>query len=80
MVRRIQLSVAEGMGINCCFSSPFRPAQLITTGCGVELLFPNILSFPLTAFLKKGEMVRAVSPWYLVAWNTSFAAGNTFQA
>jgi len=25
-------------------------------------------------------MVRAVSPWYLVAWNTSFTARSTFQA
>jgi len=79
-VRRIQFSVVERVGISCCFSSPSKPDQFITIGCGVEILSPQIFSFPLPAFLKKGGMVRAVSPWYLVAWNTSFIARSTFQA
>jgi len=79
-VQRIQLSVVERMGINCCFSSPFRFAQSITIGCGVEVFFPNILSFHLPAFLIKGRIIRSVSPWYLVAWLSSFAARSTFQA
>ena len=44
----------------------------MTVGCGVAVSSPQILSFPLPAFLKKGGMVRAVSPWYLVAWKTLF--------
>jgi len=79
-LRRIQVSVVDRVGISCCFSPSFRPAQFITIGCGIGILFPQILLFPLQAFLKKGGMVRAVSPWYLVAWNTSLAARNTFQA
>ena len=79
-LRRIQFPVFERVGIICCFSSLFRPAQFITIGCGVGILPSKILLFPLSAFLKKSGLVRAVSPWYMVAWNTSFGARNTFQA
>jgi len=77
-VRRIQFSVVERESNICCFSSSFKPYQFITIGCGVEILSPQILSFPLSAFLKKGGMVRAVCPWYLEARNTSFTARSTF--
>ena len=40
----------------------------MTVGCGVDISSAQILSLPLPTFLKKGGMVRAVSPWYLVAW------------
>jgi len=66
-VRRIQLSVAERLGIRSNFSLSSRTDQLMTVGCGVVISSPVILSLPLIAFLKKGGMVRAVSPWYLVA-------------
>ena len=38
-------------------------------------------SLPISSstFLKKGGMIRAVSPWYLMAWNDSFATRSTFQ-
>jgi len=55
-------------GISSVFSLSFRPGQFMTVGCGVAVSSAQILSFPLPAFLKKGGMVRAVSPWYLVAW------------
>jgi len=55
-------------------------ATFMTVGCGVAISSPQILSFPLPAFLKKGGMVRAVSPWYLVAWKTPFTVRNNFQA
>jgi len=79
-VRWIQFAVVESGGISFCFSSSSKPDQFITICCGVEILSPQILSFPLPAFLKKGGMVRAMSPWYLVAWNTSFVARSTVQA
>ena len=44
-VRRIQLSVVERMGTNCCFPASFRPAHLITVGCGVVVLSPHILFY-----------------------------------
>ena len=78
-VRRIQLSVVERGEINSAFSLSLMPVQFVTVGCGVAVSSPQILSFTLPAFLKKGGMVRAVSPWYLVAWKTSFIVRNNFQ-
>ena len=78
-VRRIQLSSAEMVGIRsdlCLFS---RPYQLMIVGCGVVISSPQFLSLPLPAFLKKGGMMRAVSPWYLVAWQAPFTVRNNFQ-
>ena len=46
---------------------------------GVSVSSPQILSFPLPASLKKGGMVMAVSPWYLVAWKTLLNVRNNFQ-
>jgi len=63
-VRRIQLCVAVRVGIRSNFS--LSSHHLITVVCGVEISSPQILSLPLPAFLTKGGMVRAVSPWYLV--------------
>ena len=54
-------------------------ATFMTVGCGVAISSPQILSFPLPAFLKKGGMVRAVSPGYSVAWKAPFIVRNTFQ-
>jgi len=51
----------------------------MTIGCGVVVSFPQILSFPLPASLKKGGMGMAVSPWCLVAWKTLFDVRNVFQ-
>jgi len=59
-VRSIQLSVVERVGISSNFSLSLRPGQFITVG--VAISSPQILSFPLPAFLKKGGMIRAVSP------------------
>jgi len=67
-VSRIQLSVVERVGVSSDLSLLLRPGQFITVGCGVAVSSPQILSFPLPAFLKMGGMIRAVSPWYLVAW------------
>jgi len=67
------------VGISSAFSLSFRPGQLMTVGCGVAVSSPQILSFPLPASLKKGGMVMAVSPWYLVAWKTLFNVRNNFQ-
>jgi len=78
-VRRIQLSVVERVGISSAFSLSLRPGQFMTVGCGVAVSSPQILSFPLPEFLKKGGMVRAVSPWYFVAWKTPFNVRNNFQ-
>jgi len=78
-VRRIQLSVMERVGISSAFSLSFRPGQLMIIGCGVFVSSPQILSFPLPASLKKGGMVMAVSPWYLVAWKTLFNVRNNFH-
>jgi len=78
-VRRIQLSVVERGEINSAFSLSLMPVQFVTVGCEVAVSSPQILSFTLPAFLKKGGMVRAVSPWYLVAWKTSFIVRNNFQ-
>ena len=66
-------------GISSVFSLSFRPGLFMTVGCGVAVSSPQILSFPLPASLKKGGMVRAVSPWYLVAWKTFFTVRNNFQ-
>ena len=49
-VRRIQLSVEERVGISSVFSLWFRPGQLMTVGCGLEFVSPQILSVPLPAF------------------------------
>ena len=62
-VRGIQLSVVETVGISSAFSLSLRPVQFMTVGCGVAISSPQILSFALPAFLKKGRMVRAVSRW-----------------
>ena len=67
-VRRIQLSVVEKVGFSADLSLSLRLGLFITVGCGVAISSPQIISFPLPAFLKKGGMIRAVSPWYLVAW------------
>jgi len=74
-VRRVQLSVAERVGIG----SGFCAGQFMIVGCGVAVSSPQILSFPLPAFLKKGRMVRATFPWYLMAWKTPFTIHNNFQ-
>ena len=51
-----------------CFSTDcsmsVRPGQLMTIGCALAVSSPQILSDPLLAFLKKGGVVKAVSPWY----------------
>ena len=78
-VRRIQFSVVERVGISSAFSLSFSPGQLMTIGCGVTVSSPQILSCPLPASLKKGEMVMAVSPWYLVAWNFFFNVLDNFH-
>ena len=36
-------------------------------------------SAPLLAFLTKGGVVKAVSPWYCVAWKTLFIVRSNFQ-
>jgi hypothetical protein len=79
-VRRIQLSVAKRVGVSSNFSFKLlsRPDQLMTVGCGVAISSPQILSLPLIAFLKKGGMVRAVSPWYLVARKAPLTVRNNF--
>jgi hypothetical protein len=61
-VRRIQLSVAVRAWIRSRFSLSLRPDQLLTVGCGVAISSPQILSLSLPAFLRKGGMVRSVSP------------------
>jgi len=78
-VRRIQLSVVERVGISSVFSMSVRPGQLMTIGCGLAVSSPQILSTPLLAFLKRGGIVKAVSPWYCVAWNTLFSVRSNFQ-
>jgi len=78
-VRRIQLSVVERVGISSAFSLSFRPGQLTTIGYGVVVSSPQTISFLLPAPLKKGGMVMAASPWYLVAWKTLFNVCNNFQ-
>ena len=55
------------------FSMSVRPGQLMTIGCRLAVSSPQILSAPLLAFLKKGGIVKAISPWYCVAWNTLFS-------
>jgi len=52
---------------------------LMTIGCGLTISSPQILSAPLLAFLKKGGIVKAVSPWYCVAWKTLFIVRSNFQ-
>ena len=47
--------------------------------CGLTISSPQILSAPLLAFLKKGGIVEAVSPWYCVAWKTLFIVRSNFQ-
>jgi len=78
-VSRIQLSVMRRVGISSDFSCSFSPGQLMIIGCGVSVSSPQILSLPLPASLKKGGMVMAVSPWYLVAWKTLFNVRNSFH-
>ena len=60
-------------------SRPSPPGQLMTIGCGLTVSSPQILSVPLLAFLKKGGIVQAVSPWYCVAWKTLFSVRSSFQ-
>ena len=78
LVRRIQLFVVERVGIGSAFSLSLRPGQFMTVGCGVAISSPQILSFPLPTFLKKGGMVRTVSPCCLVAWKTPFNVRDNF--
>ena len=78
-VRRIQLSVVERVEISSVLSLSVRPGQLMTIGCGLAISSPQIVSVPLPAFLKKGEIVIAVSPWYCVAWKTLFSVRSNFQ-
>jgi len=78
-VSRIQLSVVERVGISSLFYMSVRPGHSMTIGCGLAVSSPQILSAPLLAFLKKGEIVKAVSPWYCVAWNTLFSDRSHFQ-
>ena len=73
------MSVVEGVGISSAFSLSFRPGQLMTVGCGVAVFSPQILFVPLPASLKKGGMVMAVSPWYLVASKILFNVRSNFQ-
>ena len=51
----------------------------MTIGSGLTVSFPQILSAPLLAFLKKEGIVEAVSPWYCVAWKTLFSVRSSFQ-
>jgi len=78
-VRRIQLSVIRRVGISSDFSFSFSPGQLMTVCCGVSVTSLQILSFPLATSMKKGGMVTAVSPWYLVARKTLFDVRNSFH-
>jgi len=78
-VRRIQFSVVERVGIRSDFSMSVRPGQLMTIGCGLTVSSPQILSAPLLAFFKKWGVVKAVSPWYCVAWNTLLSVRSNFQ-
>ena len=71
------MDVVERVGMSSAVSLSFRPAQLMTVGCGVAVSSPQILSLPLPASLKKGGMVMAVFPWYLVARNTLFNVRNS---
>jgi len=75
------LWMGEKDPVVCCGTGgyQFMPGQFMTVGCGVAVSSPQILSFPLPAFLKKGGMVRAVFPWYLVTWKTLFTVRNNFQ-
>ena len=63
-VRRIQLFVVERVLDSSVFSMSVRPGQLMTIGCALAITSPQVLSAPLLAFLKKGGVVKAVSPWY----------------
>jgi len=62
-----------------CFLLIVQARPLMIMGCGVSVLSPQFLSFPLPASLKKGGMVMAVSPWCLVAWKTLFNVRNNFH-
>jgi len=62
-----------------CFFHVRQTCQLLTIGCVLVVSSPQILSAPLLAFLKKGGVVKAVSPWYCVAWNTLFSVRSNFQ-
>ena len=70
------MSVADRVGISSAFASSFRPGQLMTIGCEVAVSSPQIISFPLPASLKKGGIIMAVFPWYLVSWKN---VNNNFQ-
>jgi len=59
--------------LRTCVLPPF-----LVVGLGSFLLRFFHSLFP--AFLKKGGMVRAVSPGYLVAWKASLIARSIFQA
>ena len=62
-----------------CFLLIVQARPIMIIGCGVSVSTPQVLSFPLPASLKKGGMVMAVSPWYLVAWKTLFNVRNNFR-
>jgi len=59
--------------LRTCVLPPF-----LVVGLGSFLL--RFFHFLFPAFLKKGGMVRAVSPGYLVAWKASLIARRIFQA
>jgi len=69
----------ERVWVSSVFSMSVKPGQLMTIGCGLVVSSPQILSSPLLAFLKKGGVVKAKSPWYCVAWNTLFSVRSNFQ-
>ena len=73
------MSVVDRVGISSAFSLSLMPVHFMNVGCEVAVSSPQILSFPLPAFLKKGGMVRTVYLWYLVAWKTPFIVRNNFQ-
>ena len=78
-MRRIQVSDVVKRVSNCCCSVLFKHPQLIAVGCKVATISPKIFVVPLPALLKKGEMVRAVSPSNVVALKISFASRDTLH-
>ena len=51
----------------------------MTIGCGLAFTSLQILSVPVPAFLKKGGIVIAVSPWCFVAWKTLCRVRSNFE-
>ena len=68
----------EESGDQFCFLL-FRQAWPVNDIGGLTNSSPQILSAPLLAFLKKGGLVKAISPWYCVAWKTLFSVRSNFQ-